>query len=337
LLLDVEVELRMTVVWVTGGAGFIGSHLAERLAQDEINEVVVIDSFTDYYSIARKRRNWQLISGMPQVRLVEADLRTCDFERLPVPEVVYHMAGQPGVRASWGPLFAQYLERNVEITERLAAYCALKCATFVFASSSSVYGLLPTGRMAVEHDCTVPHSPYGISKLAGELIVRSYSANCGLRSISLRYFTVYGPRQRPDMAIYRICDAAITGKPFTILGDGTQIREFTYVTDVVSATVGASVVASSAGPVLNVASGCGASLSQIVELVEEVSGLRVRTEKCEAAQGDVPATGAITDLAWEYLSWKPQVNLAEGIAKQLAWHRSIARETPPVIRDSVAR
>ncbi|MDZ7885521.1 MAG: NAD-dependent epimerase/dehydratase family protein [Mycobacterium sp.] len=228
---------------VTGVAGFIGSTLAERLVSSG-QKVIGIDSFSDYYDRETKELNLARLSTAGEFTLLEADLNTVDLSALLADvEVIYHQAGQPGVRKSWGADFVRYVEANISATQRLlesSRNSAPKLTRFVYASSSSVYGdaeNYPTR----ESDCPQPRSPYGVTKLAAEHLVSLYAANFGLPAVSLRYFTVYGPRQRPDMAFNRFISGALSGSRLTVHGDGKQIREFTYVDDIVEANVRAGV------------------------------------------------------------------------------------------------
>ncbi len=307
---------------VTGAAGFIGSTLSERLVADGWS-VTGIDCFTDYYEESTKRSNLDTLSRAPGFELVEADLRTTDLDALLAPvDVVFHLAGQPGVRLSWAQGFPTYVEMNVNATQRLLeAARATELHRFVYASSSSVYGnarLVPTP----ETEPTRPHSPYGVTKLAGELLCSAYAANYGLHAVSLRYFTVYGPRQRPDMAIHRLVEAALDGRSFPLYGDGSQIRDFTYVDDIVNATVMAATSDAPPATVVNAAGGGSVPLSQLIDLVGEVVGQPVQLDRQSDQPGDVRATGGDIEHAHEVLGWSPLVKLAEGVARQAAWHRA---------------
>src|SRR5262245_64919423 len=219
---------------VTGVAGFIGSHLAERLLRDGVR-VTGVDCFTDYYDPAIKRRNLERARSHPEFALVELDLGEADLAALPDVQVVYHQAAQPGVRASWGADFAIYTHHNVLATQRLLErYRGSSLERFVYASSSSVYGdaeRYPTDEGLLPR----PLSPYGVTKLAGEHLALLYARNFGMPVVALRYFTVYGPRQRPDMAFHRFCRALLTGQAITVYGDGRQSRDFTFVADAVEA------------------------------------------------------------------------------------------------------
>jgi UDP-glucuronate 4-epimerase len=308
----------MTVL-VTGAAGFIGSHLTERLVA-EGHEVRGVDAFTDYYDPARKRDNVSAL-GDTAFELTEGDLNALDLEALVEgAETVFHLAGQPGVRASWGKSFEIYADQNVLATQRLLEACkATSVRRVVYASSSSVYGdaeRFPT----VEEDLPAPISPYGVTKLAGEHLCRLYFKAYGLETVSLRYFTIYGPRQRPDMAFCRFIDAALGGDPVTVFGDGEQVRDFTYVSDAVGATV-AAATAGRPGLVYNVAGGTQTSVREVVDVIGELTGRPIDVQYQEAVAGDARRTGADTSQAERDLDYSPSVDLRAGLALQVAHAR----------------
>ncbi len=305
---------------MTGGAGFIGSHLAERLAGDG-HEVVVVDAFTEYYDPARKRANFAEIEGSG-VELVEGDLNELDLNELVAGvDVVFHLAGQPGVRASWGKSFGTYLDQNVHATQRLLEACKeASTERFVYASSSSIYGdaeRFPTE----EDDRPTPISPYGVTKLAAEHLCRLYSRAYGLPTVSLRYFTIYGPRQRPDMAFTRFIGAVLEGEPLTVYGDGEQVRDFTYVADAVAATY-AAADSGEPGGVYNIAGGTQTSVREVIETIGELTGREPRVENEEAVAGDARRTGADTSRARRDLGYAPAVELREGLARQVEYVRT---------------
>jgi len=299
---------------VTGAAGFIGSHLAEALEM-EGHEVVGVDSFTDYYDPALKEQN---AAGLAVVR---ADLAEDPLDELVAgADGVFHLAGQPGVRASWGHDFEHYVRRNVLATQRVLEAGADTGLRVVLASSSSVYGdaeRYPTPESAVPQ----PLSPYGITKLACEDLVRAYVRSSGLEAIVLRYFTVYGPRQRPDMAFTRMLHALAEGGAFEVYGDGSQSRGFTYVADAVAATVQAMERAP-AGAVYNVGGGSEASMLEAITTAEQVSGRTLETRFLPAAAGDVRRTAADTTRIREALGWIPRVSLDDGLRAQWEWASS---------------
>lgn len=320
-------------VVVTGAAGFIGSHLCERLLADG-HEVVGIDSFDDYYDRARKEQHLSSAIEDERFSLIEADLVDADLSPiLRDVEVVYHMAGQPGVRPSWGPHFDRYVQDNIVATQRLLeSLRTLPLKRFVFASSSSVYGnaeTFPTKETALPR----PISPYGMTKLATEHLCFVYMRNFGLPATALRYFTVYGPRQRPDMAFDRFMRAVADGEEIEIFGDGEQTREFTYVSDAVDGTVKAAT-GDVVGHVINLGGGSRVTVNRVIDTLEEISGARARRKYLPALPGDPRHTGASINLAREKLTWEPRVSLREGLAKQWEWFlatrgaRKAARSSP---------
>lgn len=311
-------------VLVTGAAGFIGSHLVDRLLDDG-REIVGVDSFTGYYSRERKERNLAPARGAYGFSLIEGDLLSLDLEGLlNNVDAVVHLAGEPGVRRSWGVHFQKYMERNVMTTQRLleAVYRAGDIR-FVYASSSSVYG--GDGDHPTDEDYPRrPASPYGISKLAAEELVGLYRRERNVPTTALRYFTVYGPRQRPEMALSRFLFAANRGRPVEIYGDGEQKRDMTYVADAVNATVAAL----DARPgVYNIGGGVRATVNEMLGSVRRVTGMDLNVRYGPAAPGDVRSTWADFSRAAKYLNYTPEVGLEEGIAAQAEW---ALRETPVV-------
>jgi len=308
---------------VTGAAGFVGSHLAEALLARG-DTVVGVDCFTPYYDRATKEQNLVTARAQERFELVEADLRACDVEVLLADvDVVFHQAAQAGVRLSWSDGFADYAGHNVLATQRLleAVQRARPAARVVYASSSSVYGnqdRYPT----VETDLPKPFSPYGVTKLAAEHLCGLYAENWGLHTVSLRYFTVFGPRQRPDMSIHRLCQAAVDGSSFPRYGDGTQIREFTYVGDIVAGNLAAADRDVAPGTYLNLAGGAEMTLNDLIVLVGDVAGAPVAVEPAAKQAGDSFRNGGAIDRARALLGWEPKVSLRDGIAAQIAWHRT---------------
>ncbi len=311
----------MNVV-VTGAAGFIGSHLSEALCAAG-HQVLGLDCMTDYYDPQEKKRNLLALAQLPGFHFEEIDLRNADLRPfLEGATVIFHQAGQPGVRMSWGSGFSDYCEHNIKATQRLLeAAKTVATPRFVYASSSSVYGnaaAYPTR----ETDLPGPNSPYGVTKLAAEHLCALYTANWGLPTVSLRYFTVYGPRQRPDMAIRRLADAAVTGAPFHLYGDGRQVRDFTFVSDVVSANIAAGFGDVAPGTVVNIAGGSHAVMTDLIDLVGELAGAPVDCQRRPQEAGDVQQTGGAIDRAHALLGWEPRVSLREGLAAQVEWSRS---------------
>jgi UDP-glucose 4-epimerase len=295
---------------VTGAAGFIGSHLVETLAR-EGHEVDAVDALTEYYDPARKREN---AAGF---RCEVADVAALPLgERLVELDGVFHLGGQPGVRASFGPGFRDYVERNVLATQVLFEAAASGGVRVVYASSSSVYG--DAERFPTPED-TVPRpvSPYGVTKLTCEHLHHAL-ARVGLEAVGLRYFTVYGPRQRPDMAFTRLLEALAAERAFPLLGDGSASRSFTYVDDAVAATI-AAMERGRAGELYNVGGGEEATMAQAIALAEELAGRSLQLERREAASGDVRRTSADVGKAARDLDWAPSTRLADGMASQWAW------------------
>ena len=303
-------------VLVTGAAGFIGSHLVDRLLAGG-GEVLGVDAFTGYYSRCTKEGNLQDALGHERFRLVEGDLLDLDLGALlDGVESVAHLAGEPGVRRSWGPNFPRYVARNVLTTERLLEAAARAGKTrLVLASSSSVYGSDP-GRPVGEDHARAPASPYALSKLAAEELVGLYGRERGVAGTVLRYFTVYGPRQRPEMALSRFLFAALRGGPVDVFGDGGQRRDMTYVADAVEATVAA--LGAPAG-VYNVGGGNRASVGEMIEAVKKVTGRDFEVRHGAEAQGDVRSTWADSGRAERVLGYRPRVGLEEGVAAQARW------------------
>ena len=310
-------------VIVTGGAGFIGSTLTERLLE-EGHRVTVIDCFTDYYDPAMKRANLAAVADHPNLTVSEIDLATDDLvPAIDGADVIWHLAGQPGVRLSWSDGFARYESCNVLATQRLLeAARTTEVGRFMYASSSSVYGnaeRYPT----LESDRPEPFSPYGVTKLAAEHLCGLYAANWGVPTVSLRYFTVYGPRQRPDMAHHRLIEAALDQTPFPLFGDGDQVRWFTYVDDVVDATHRAGLTPDvDPGTVLNVSGSEFVTLGRLIDLVGDAVGQPVPIDRQPAQAGDAAKTGGSTDRIAEVLGWSAKTSLADGIAAQVRWHRN---------------
>jgi len=302
---------------VTGCAGFIGSHLCEALLADG-DEVVGLDAFTSFYPRPAKERNLRAARADPRFSLRERD--ACDGCDDVLAEVdgVFHLAGQPGVRDSWGVGFEPYLHANLLAGQRVFEAAAERGARVVFASSSSVYGEAP-GRPAAEDDSPRPISPYGVTKLACETLARAYAVERGLDVVCLRYFSVYGPRQRPDMAFARIVASLFGGPPFPLLGSGGQVRDFTYVGDVVAATV-LAMSGAPRGAVYNVGGGTPASLAEAMAMCERLTGRRLEARPSRPAPGDPLRTCADTRRIRAGLGWQPQTTLAEGLEAQIAWH-----------------
>jgi len=307
---------------VTGAAGFVGSQLVDALLAAG-HDVVGVDAFTPYYDRATKEANLDAARQHDRFRLVDVDLRDADLRPLlDGVDTVYHQAAQPGVRLSWSDGFATYDSCNVLATQRvLEAALRSGVRRVVYASSSSVYGNAETYPVH-ETDLPRPHSPYGVTKLAAEHLCGLYAANHGLSTVALRYFTVYGPRQRPDMAFHRLVEAALDQEPFPLYGDGSHVRDFTYVGDVVEANVLAGRADAPAGTVVNVCAGGSTVLRDVIDAVGEAVGAPVPVERLGEQAGDVQRTGGSNEAAARILGWAPRTSLADGIAAQADWHRA---------------
>jgi nucleoside-diphosphate-sugar epimerase len=303
---------------ITGTAGFIGSTLAERLLANGA-DVIGVDCFTDYYPRAIKERNMAALTGHPRFTFLEARLQDADLATLLADRThVFHLAAQAGVRKSWGRDFSVYTVNNIEATQVLLEACVnVKLERLVYASSSSVYGdAVP---MPMREDALPqPVSPYGVTKLAAEQLCYLYYANYGVPTVSLRYFTVYGPRQRPDMGFHRFLRATLRGEPITIYGDGEQTRDFTFVADAVSATMAAST-RGIPGRVYNIGGGSRVSINQVLDIIGRVAGRRPLITVDFAQKGDMRHTYADTSLARSDLEFAPTVGLEEGLAAEHQW------------------
>lgn len=317
----------MTIHLVTGAAGFIGSHLVEALLKAG-KRVIGVDQFNDYYDPNLKRQNIAGCLNNPQLKLIEGNIENLNWsEILPEVEVIYHQAAQAGVRASWGQSFHWYTERNINATQILleAAKDAPNLKRFVYASSSSIYGnaeTLPTQ----ETVCPQPVSPYGITKLAAERLCFLYYRNFGVPATSLRYFTVYGPRQRPDMAFHKFFKAVLTDQPLSIYGDGRQTRDFTFVSDCVAANLAAGRVPGAIGEVFNIGGGSRVALTDVIATMQEIVGHKIPVNFTEAARGDARDTSADVTKAQNILGYQPQVSLAAGLQQEWEWIQALSTQ-----------
>jgi UDP-glucuronate 4-epimerase len=322
----------MATYLVTGCAGFIGSHLTESLLDDG-HTVVGVDAFTSFYDRALKERNLAGAVGRDEFRLVELDLASPDrrLERaVAQADLVFHLAAQSGVRTSWGDSFGDYLRGNLLATQQVLEASARAEVRVVLASSSSVYGTVSAGATR-ESAPLKPVSPYGVTKLSGEHLASAYTANFGLDVVTLRYFTVFGPRQRPDMAFTKIAAALIDGKPFEVFGSGEQSRDFTYVTDAVSATVAAGTRAP-AGAIYNVGGGEEATLNRVLGLFQDIADRPLEIVRTGTMSGDVRRTSADTSAIRSQCSWAPRVSLREGLHAQLQWYAALRAEIDATAR-----
>ena len=304
--------------FVTGVAGFIGSTLAERLLDDGA-DVVGIDCFSDYYPRSIKERNLSGALKHPRFRFVEAAIQDADLAALLNDRThVFHLAAQAGVRKSWGSDFAIYTVNNIQATQVLLEACArLTMERVVYSSSSSVYGdhvPMPMREDALPQ----PVSPYGVSKLAAEQLCYLYFANHGVPAVSLRYFTVYGPRQRPDMGFHKFLRATILGEPINVYGDGEQTRDFTFVADAVHANI-AAATRGIPGRVYNIGGGSRVSVNEVLDMIGRVAGRRPIVTVDPVQKGDMRHTYADTWLAKTDLGFAPTVGLEEGLAAEYEW------------------
>lgn len=306
---------------VTGAAGFIGSHLCQRLLQDG-HEVVGIDAFIPYYPRSFKEANLARFCADPGFTFHEVDLRSEPLDGL-MQDVglVFHLGAMAGLTKSWTD-FDSYQSCNITATQRLLEAIRRRpdLSRFVYASTSSVYGRFSAGDETLP---TRPISPYGVTKLAAENLCRAYADEHGLRLVVLRYFSVYGPGQRPDMGYHRFIQALLVGEPITVYGDGQQARGNTYVTDCVEATVAAAQALP--GETYNVGGGETASVWEIVKKLERITGQRAVVRRESTRKGDQRSTCADTSKLFRHLGWQPRVNLDEGLARQVAWQRGLAQ------------
>jgi nucleoside-diphosphate-sugar epimerase len=303
---------------VTGAAGFIGSHLSAALL-DSGASVAGVDCFTDYYPRPLKEANLATLKGRQGFTFVQGALQEMDLKPLLAGVThVFHLAAQAGVRKSWGRDFDVYTRNNIEATQRLLeALTGVPIERFVYASSSSVYGdevLLPMKEDAYLQ----PLSPYGVSKLAAEHLAHLYWVNHGVPAVSLRYFTVYGPRQRPDMGFQRFFTAVQQGKPIMVYGDGEQTRDFTFVGDAVAATI-AAANQGVPGRVYNIGGGSRVTLNHVLDLISKLTGRPVAIQREPDQKGDMRHTYADTSAARRDLGFAPRVTLEEGLTQQYRW------------------
>lgn len=311
----------MSTCVVTGAAGFIGSHLCEALLARG-HKVVGIDAFIPYYPRPYKERNLTALQQHPGFTFHELDLRTADVTPiLRGASAVFHLAAMAGLMKSWSD-FQLYSSCNAEATQRLLdAARAAETPHFLYISTSSVYGKEATGP---EDSPLSPFSPYGITKLAGEQLCRAYEANFGLPITILRYFSVYGPRQRPDMAYHILIESLLKGAPFTMFGDGEQTRSNTFCTDGVEATILAfEQRAKALGEVFNVGGGEIIALNNVLLLLEELMGRKIEVDRRPARPGDQKHTAANIEKAKRLLGYNPVTSVRDGLKAQIEWHRSL--------------
>ncbi len=307
---------------VTGCAGFIGSHLSELLLRQGA-EVTGLDAFTDYYPRPLKEANLATLEAHPRFRFISSAIQDMDLPSLLEGVThIFHLAAQAGVRKSWGKDFQHYTVNNIEATQRLLEACVGRpIERFVYASTSSVYG--DNAPIPMKEDMRLqPVSPYGVTKLAGEHLCMLYVVNQGVPATALRYFTVYGPRQRPDMAFHRFLKAAHHGEPIVLYGDGEQTRDFTFVLDAAAATAQAGHSGVS-GRVYNIGGGSRVSVNQVLALIEQLVGRPLQVRREAPQKGDMRDTYADTSLAQADLGFRPQTTLAEGLAAEYAWLQTL--------------
>lgn len=316
-------------VLITGAAGFIGSHLAARCLKLGWR-VIALDAFTDYYPEHLKRRNIAEFASHPACKLIEGDLLDADLGPvLDAVTTVFHLAAQPGVRASWDQ-FHHYTSLNVNATQRLLhAASTASLERFVLASTSSIYGdaeTLPTPETLAAR----PASPYGVTKLAAEHLARLYWRNFGVPTVCLRYFTVYGPRQRPDMAFHRLIARSLSGEPFEVFGDGNQTRDFTFVDDAVTGTI-AAAEHGVPGSAYNIGGGSRRSLASVIETLGNLLGEHVELTYRQPSLGDARDTSADIRRAQHDLGFAPSFDFAAGLRKQLDWQYDLTASPEPLL------
>ncbi len=307
---------------VTGAAGFIGSHLSQRLIQEGFS-VLGIDSLTDYYPKWIKEKNLSPLKKENNFSFLEEDINTLDLSRLlQKTDYVFHLAAQAGVRASWGQNFCEYIRNNIEATQRLLEESKdLPLKKFIYASSSSVYGYCPELPMS-ETSPLHPYSPYGVTKLAAENLCYLYFKNYCVPTVSLRFFTVYGPGQRPDMAFHKFFKSAIDNKPITVFGTGKQTRDFTYIDDIIDA-IFSCIEHGPTGETYNLGGGSRKILEDLFPLFEEICAKKNRIKWEEQQKGDVLHTLADIQKARKNLGYNPQTRIDEGLREEWKWVKNL--------------
>lgn len=305
-------------ILVTGAAGFIGSHLCQALVRGKAS-VIGVDSFSDFYPRWIKEKNIQPLLNHPKFKFLSGDIIKLDLTKvLEKVEVIFHLAAQPGVRTSWGDEFSIYTKNNIDATQRLletAKNCPLK--KFIYASSSSVYGLSPHLPMT-ESQVLHPYSPYGVTKLAAEHLCFLYHKNYGIPCVSLRFFTVYGPGQRPDMAFHRFLKAIGKSIAIKLYGDGQQTRDFTFIYDIIKANV-SSITNGIPGEIYNIGGGTQIKLIDIIPILEKICQKKIRIKRQEGQKGDVRHTFANIEKAKKDLNYVPRVSLEDGLREEWNW------------------
>jgi nucleoside-diphosphate-sugar epimerase len=307
---------------ITGVAGFIGSHVAQKLLQDG-HDVMGVDKFLDNYPRNFKETNLAALAQHPRFSFLKEDLLLLDLRQL-LNDVnyVFHLAGQPGVRSSWGEDFAKYTENNIRATQMLLeAAKGSKLAKFVYASTSSVYG--DTDDLPMREDGrTRPVSPYGVSKLAAEHLCYLYWTAYGVPAVSLRFFTVYGPRQRPDMFFHILMRGLLRQEELPLYDDGEQTRDFTFWSDIVDGILAAAFYPHS-GEVFNLAGGTEITLLNAIAIIEKISGRKAKLKRFDRQKGDVRHTHASIEAAKAKLGYLPRVELEDGLVREWDWIKQL--------------
>jgi nucleoside-diphosphate-sugar epimerase len=307
---------------VTGAAGFIGSHLSQRLLKQGFS-VCGVDSFTDYYPRWIKEKNLSAVRSEKNFVFLEEDINSINLNKLlKKVDCVFHLAAQAGVRTSWGHSFSEYIRNNIEATQRLLEESKeLPLQKFINASSSSVYGFCPELPMS-EASPLHPYSPYGVTKLAAENLCYLYFKNYGVPAVSLRFFTVYGPGQRPDMAFHKFFKSTSENKPITVYGSGKQTRDFTYITDIVAA-IFACIEQGQTGETYNLGGGNRIELADLFPLFEEICEKKISIQWEEKQKGDVPHTLADIQKAQKDFGYNPQTHIDEGLREEWRWIKNL--------------
>ncbi|MFC2163869.1 NAD-dependent epimerase/dehydratase family protein [Acidobacteriota bacterium] len=307
---------------VTGAAGFIGSHLSRRLLQEGFS-VIGIDSYSDYYPRWMKEKNIKPLLNDKNFTFILGDINSLDLSGpLRQTDIIYHLAAQAGVRASWGKSFSIYTKDNIEATQKLLEEAKdLSIKKFIFASSSSVYGHCPELPMS-ETSLLFPYSPYGVTKLASENLCYLYHKNYGVPTVSLRFFTVYGPGQRPDMAFHKFFKCVIDDKPLPIYGDGKQTRDFTYVTDIIDANI-SCIDRGKPGERYNIGGGNRKKLEDLFPILEDICEKKIPIQWEKEQKGDVPHTLASIQKAQNDLGYAPDTEIRKGLSNEWEWIKKL--------------
>ena len=309
----------METVVITGVAGFIGSHLAEKLLHNNF-KVIGIDSFTNYYPKKIKKNNLKECLKNKNFSFISKDLIEIDLLSIfRKSQHLFHLAAQPGVRSSWGSKFETYVKENILVTQRILGYAraANSFKKIIMASSSSVYGE-QEGQMNEENTITKPVSPYGVTKLAAENLCRIYAKNYNLPITSLRYFTVYGPRQRPDMAFMQFIKAALTNSKLIVYGDGFQTRDFTYIDDIVKASI-SCIEGNLSNEILNIGGGFVVSINDILKLLTDISQTELKISYTTQQKGDAIHTEADISKAIRLIDYKPKTKIKDGLMQEFTY------------------